>query len=152
MDQNSLLWIYFVGNTYNWVYIWWCKYGENRYYERCANKKWCASEHTGLLNSCLGKLYLLPYLTVTLISARITLISTGVSAHCHAILFCKRFTQFSLCSHINTPHLYIFVPSFIVSPNSTGLMFCLPLMQQKNKVCLLSSYLAIIIWLWYVLY
>ena len=24
--------MYFVGNTYNQVYIWCCKYGENRYY------------------------------------------------------------------------------------------------------------------------
>ena len=72
---------------YSWVYIWCCKYGENRYCERCANKKWCASKHTGLLNSCLGKLCLLPYLVVPLISAIITLISTRVSAHCHAILF-----------------------------------------------------------------
>ena len=30
--------IYFVGNTYNQVYIWCCKYGKNRYNERCANK------------------------------------------------------------------------------------------------------------------
>ena len=28
----------FVGNTYNPVYIWCCKYGENRYCERCANE------------------------------------------------------------------------------------------------------------------
>ena len=76
-----------MGNAYNWVYIWCCKYGENRYSERCTNKKWCASKHTGLLNSCLGKLCLLPYLAVPLISARFTLISTRVSAHCHAILF-----------------------------------------------------------------
>ena len=34
----SLHWIYFVGNTSNGVYIWCCKYGENRYCERCANK------------------------------------------------------------------------------------------------------------------
>ena len=54
----------------------------------CTNKKWCTSKHTGLLNSCLGKLCLLPYLVVPLISARITLISTRVSAHCHAILLC----------------------------------------------------------------
>ena len=38
VDFNSLHWIYFVGNTYNGVYIWCCKYGENRYCERCANK------------------------------------------------------------------------------------------------------------------
>ena len=86
VDQNSLHWLYFVGNTYNWVYIWCCKYGENRYCERCTNKKWCASKHTGLLNSCLGKSCLLPYLAVPLISAKITLISTRVSAHCDAIL------------------------------------------------------------------
>ena len=49
-------------------------------------KKWCASKHTGLLNSCLGKLCLHPYLVVPLISARVTLISTRVSAHCQAIL------------------------------------------------------------------
>ena len=35
---------------FNRVYIWCCKYGENRYCETCANKKWCASKHTGLLN------------------------------------------------------------------------------------------------------
>ena len=29
----------FVRNTYNLVDIWCCKYGENRYCERCANKK-----------------------------------------------------------------------------------------------------------------
>ena len=76
-----------MGNTYNWVYNWCCKYGENRYCERCANKKWCASKHTGLLNSCLEKLCLHPYLVVPLISARVALISTRVSAHCQAILF-----------------------------------------------------------------
>ena len=77
-----------MGNIYNRVYIWCCKYmySENRYCERCANKKWCASKHTGLLNSCLGKLCLHPYLVVPLISARVTLISTRVSVHCQAIL------------------------------------------------------------------
>ena len=80
-----------MGNTYNRIYIWCCKYGENRYCERCANKKWCASKHTGLLNSCLGKLCLHPYLVVPLISARVTLISTRVSAHCQAILFIRIF-------------------------------------------------------------
>ena len=75
-----------MGNTYNRVYIWCCKYGENRYCERCANKKLCASKHTGLLNSCLGKLCLYPYLVVPLISARVTLISTRVSDYCQAIL------------------------------------------------------------------
>ena len=73
-------------NTYNRVYIWCCKYGENRYCERYANKKWCASKHTSLLKSCLGKSSLHPYLVVPLISARVTLISTRVSAHCQAIL------------------------------------------------------------------
>ena len=68
-----------------------CKYGENRYCERCANEKLCASKHTGLLNSCLGKLCLHPYLVVPLISARVTLISTRVSAHCQAILFWETF-------------------------------------------------------------
>ena len=58
----------------------------NRYCERCANKKLCASKHTVLLDSCLGKLCLHPYLVVPLISARDTLISTRVSAHCQAIL------------------------------------------------------------------
>ena len=80
-------WIYFVGNTNNGVYIWCCKYGENRYCESCANKYWCAFKHTGLLNPCLGKWYLIPYLVVPLISARVPLISTRVSAHCQAILF-----------------------------------------------------------------
>ena len=72
-----------MGNTYNRVYIWCCKNGENRYCERCANKWWCASKHTGLLNKCLGKWYQLPYLAVPLISARVPLISTRVSAHWH---------------------------------------------------------------------
>ena len=49
--------------------------------------KCCASKHTGLLNSCLGKWHLLPYLVVPLISARVPQISTRVSAHCQAILF-----------------------------------------------------------------
>ena len=62
--------------------MWCCKYGENRYCERCANKWWCASKHTGLLNSCLGKCYVLPYMVVPLISARVTLISTRVSSPC----------------------------------------------------------------------
>ena len=75
-----------MGNTYNRVYIWCCKYGENRYCEKCANKKLCTSKHTGLLNSCLWKLCLHPYLVVPLISARVTMISTRVSAHCQAIL------------------------------------------------------------------
>ena len=74
-----------MGNNYNRVYIWCCKYGENRYCERCANRKLCASKHTGLLNSYLGKLCLHPYLVVPLISTRVTLISTRVSAHCQAI-------------------------------------------------------------------
>ena len=75
-----------MGNTYNRVYIWCCKYDENRYCERCANKWWCTSKHTGLLNSCLGKWCLLPYLVVPLISTRLPLISTRVSAHCQATL------------------------------------------------------------------
>ena len=42
---------------------------------------------TGLLNSCLEKLWLIPHLVVPLISARVPLISTRVSTHCQAILF-----------------------------------------------------------------
>ena len=68
----------FCGEYLDRVYIWCCKYGENRYCERCANKKLCSSKHTGLLNSCLGKLCLHPYLVVPLISARVSLISTRV--------------------------------------------------------------------------
>ena len=49
-------------------------------------KPWYASKHTDLLNSCLGKWYLIPYLVVPLISARVPLISTRVSVHCQAIL------------------------------------------------------------------
>ena len=45
--------------------------------------------HTDLLNSCLGKWHLLPYLVVPVISARAPLISTRVSAHCQAILFAQ---------------------------------------------------------------
>ena len=78
-----------MGNTYNRVYIWCCKYGENRYCEGCANKQWCVSKHTGLLNSCLGKWYLIPFLVVPLISARVPLISTRVSAHCQATLLAE---------------------------------------------------------------
>ena len=85
-----------MGNNYNRVYIWSCKYSENRYCERCANKKWCASKHTGLLNSCLGKLCLHPYLVVPLISARVTLISTRVSAHCLAILLTLPFLRYKI--------------------------------------------------------
>ena len=92
-----------MGNTYNRVYIWCCKYGENRYCERCANKKLCASKHTGLLNSCLGKLCLHPYLVVPLISARVTLISTRVSAHCHAILLWHS----KMCRFMNENFKYI---------------------------------------------
>ena len=87
-------------NTYNRVYISCCKYGENRYCERWANKKLCASKHTGLLNSCFGKLCLHPYLVVPLISARVTLISTRVSAHCQAILlFSKILWSWCLLTH-----------------------------------------------------
>ena len=82
-----------MGNIYNRVYIWCSKYSENRYCERCANNKWCASKHTGLLNSCLGKLCLHPYLVVPLISARVTLISTRVSVHCQAILLQTEVTN-----------------------------------------------------------
>ena len=90
MDKNSLHWIYFVGNTYNRVYIWCCKYGENRYCERYVNKKWRASRHIGLLNSCLGKWYQVPCLVVPLTSTRVLLISTRVSTHCQAILLRAR--------------------------------------------------------------
>ena len=79
----------FCGEYLQSIYIWCCKYGENRYCERCANKKLYASKHTGLLNSCLGKLCLHPYLVVPIMSARVTLISTRVSAHCQAILLIK---------------------------------------------------------------
>ena len=75
-----------MGNTCNQVSIRCCKYGENRYCERYANEKWCASKYTGLLNSCLRKWYLIPYLVVPLISARVPLISARVSVHCQAIL------------------------------------------------------------------
>ena len=95
----------FVGNTYNRVCIWCCKYGKNLYCERCANKKWCASKHTGLLNSCLGKLCLHPYLVVPLISARVIQISTRVSAHCHSILLCQcPVCNMKTCTH--TIHSY----------------------------------------------
>ena len=97
---KSLHWIYFVGNSYNRVYIWCCKYSENRYCERCANKKLCASKHTGLLNPCLGKSCLHPYLVVPLISARVTLISTRVSAHCQAILFLYCFICVNSCLRV----------------------------------------------------
>ena len=107
--------MYFVGNTYNRVYISCCKYGENRYCIRCANKKVCASKHTGLLNSCLEKLSLHPYLVVPLISARITLISTRVSAHCQANLLLRYvpniwYIETSLSSvHNQTPYIYIYI-------------------------------------------
>ena len=41
-------------------------------------------------NSCLGKWHLFPYLVVPLISARVPLISTRVSAHCQANLLTRR--------------------------------------------------------------
>ena len=96
-----------MGNTYNRVYIWCCKYGENRYCERCANKKLCASKHTGLLNSCLGKLCLHPYLVVPLISARVTLISTRVSAHCQAILLPISMLVLVWCKTLLSPFVHI---------------------------------------------
>ena len=77
-----LYWIYFVGNTYNRVYIW------------C-----CASKHTGLLNSCLGIWHQFPYLVVPLISTRVPLISTRVSAHCQAILLINDNKWNPLFSH-----------------------------------------------------
>ena len=46
-----------------------------------------------------GKMYLLPYLVVPLISARVPLISTKVSAHCQAILLGTSSTTCSL-THI----------------------------------------------------
>ena len=69
-------------------------------------KKLCASKHTGLLNSCLGKLCLHPYLVVPLISARVTLISTRVSAHCQAILF-----QINKVSKSSSWHCRLISPS-----------------------------------------
>ena len=48
-------------------------------------------KHAGLLNSCLGKWYLIPYSVVPLISARVPLISTRVSVHCQAILLLANF-------------------------------------------------------------
>ena len=75
---------YLQSSLHSMLQIWWKPLV--RYCERCANKKLCASKHTGLLNSCLGKLCLHPYLVVPLRSARVTLISTRVSAHCQAIL------------------------------------------------------------------
>ena len=97
-----------MGNTYNRVYIWCCKYGENRYCERSANKKLCASKHTGLLNSCLGKLCLHPYLVVPHISARVTLISTRVSAHCQAIQLAWTFCQTDISgNHLQESHLWL---------------------------------------------
>ena len=107
----------FCENTYNRVYIWCCKYGENRHCERCANKWWCASKHTGLLNSCLGKCYVLPYLVVPLISTRVTLISTRVSAHCQAFLF--MYTLFAIMIKSHFGHRFI-------SYSKPYIQFCFP--------------------------
>ena len=109
-----------MGNTYNRVYIWCCKYGENRYCGRCANKKWCASKHTGLLNSCLGKICLHPYLVLPLISARVTLIFTRVSAQCRAILLYGK--------NVNTSSLYFhtLVPENPVAMTMSSLAPSLP--------------------------
>ena len=103
-----------MGNTYNRVYIWCCKYGENRYCERCANEKLCASKHTGLFNSCLGKLCLHPYLVVPLISARVILISTRVSAHCQAILLNIRWDSWSYL-HKASMKLLFWIMFFLVT-------------------------------------
>ena len=103
-----------MGNTYNQVYIWCCKYGENRYCERCANK--CASKHTGLLNSCLGEWHLLPYLVVLLISARIPPISTRVSAHCQAIDRAMWYRRGAVTDNTHlTSHTFWFDSAYIVT-------------------------------------
>ena len=121
--KNSLHWIYFVGNTYNRVYIWCCKYDENRYCERCANKWWCASKHTGLLNSCLGKWHLIPYLVVPLISARVPLVSTRVSAHCQAILFNVFLKNSHLCStRLQNRNLYWIFLDEVGSDQNGGIL------------------------------
>ena len=68
--------------------IWW----KPLLWKMC-HKRWCASKHTGLLNSCLGKLCLHPYLVVPLISVGVTLISTRVSVHCQVILLTRIFQK-----------------------------------------------------------
>ena len=75
---------------------------------------------TGLLNSSLGKWHLLPYLVVPLISARVPLISTRVSAHCQTILL-KVWLKLThngthgLLSYpcIKWPEIDIWIPIFI---------------------------------------
>ena len=56
--------------------------------------RWQFFSHGGLLDLCLGKWYVLPYLVVPLISARVPLISTRVSAHCQAILLDQPFLRY----------------------------------------------------------
>ena len=59
-------------------------------------------------------------------------------------IFCSCFMQFSSFSHTIIPHLYIFTPIFIVSPNSLGLMlFVCNWCAKKIKVYLILSYLIL---------
>ena len=56
---------------------------------------------------------------------------------------CSCFMQFSPFSHTIIPHLYIFTPIFIVSPNSLGLMLFVCNWCDKNKVYLILFYLIL---------
>ena len=124
-----------MGNTYNRVYIWCCKYGENRYCERCAKKKLCASKHTGLLNSCLGKPCLHPYLVVPLISARVTLISTRVSAHCQAILLltCKSCMASMARAHDQSLQFFNMIFDIFLLQDFSGHLWTATLAQVKVR-------------------
>ena len=57
---------------------------------------------------CLGKLYLHPYLVVPLISARVPLISTSVSAHCQAILLLLIQIRVIYCNLLNLDVLILY--------------------------------------------
>ena len=81
-----------------------------------------------------GKWYLLPYLVVPLISARVPLISTRVSAHCQAILFhCSvihqkgKLSQFVQVDMLVGPaHKILHLEGDLVSTGSYS--------KEKNKI------------------
>ena len=56
---------------------------------------------------------------------------------------CSCFMQFSPFSHTIIPHLYIFTPIFIVSPNCLGLMLFVSNWCDKKYVYLVLSFLAL---------
>ena len=68
-------------------------------------------------------------------------IVSPVGFHICMYYSCSCFLQSSPFSHTIIPHLYIFTPIFIVSPNSLGLMLFVCSWCDKKKSYLILSYL-----------